>query len=309
MRFLRPLFSAVVVAACLTTGAVVRADEQSDLEKGRNAYLARQYDEADARFRTMLAPKTGTVKDPNLVTQALMYWGAVKLAQRRPQEAGALFEQVLFKNPLYEPDPLSFPTSVLDAFSDTRSRIRERLNAQAREMARRDAERRLRDEEDKQKQLERTRILERMASEEKITVNHSRIVAFVPFGAGQFQNGSKALGWFFFGAETLFLAAGTLAIPFYYSEKAAFVDAYNDPSGTTQTADAREHYDRARTWGVINSLSYGAFLVTAVVGIVEANMRFEPQSVIVRRRPIPPAVSLVPAVGPGTAGLGLKIAF
>jgi len=306
---MRSLLAAAVVAVCLTTGAVVRADEQSELEKGRNAYLARQYDEADARFRTMLAPKTGTLHDSTLVTQAYMYWGAVKIAQRRGAEAGALFEQLLLKNPQYEPDPLSFPTAVLDAFSDTRSRIRERLNAQAREMAKREAERRAREEGEKQKQVERIRILERMASEEKITVSHSRIVAFVPFGAGQFQNGSTGLGWFFLGAESLFLATGTLAIPFYYSEKAAFVDAYNDPAGTNQTSEAQRHYDRARTWGFINSLSYSAFLVAAVAGIVEANVRFEPQAVVIKRRPIPPQVSFAPTLTPGGAAMGATLTF
>ena len=306
---MRPILAAAVVAACLATGAAVRADEQSELDKGRNAYLARQYDEADARFRALLAPNTGTLHDSALITQAYMYWGAVKIARGRPAEAGALFEQLLMRNPQYEPDPLSFPTAVLDAFSDTRSRIRERLNAQAREMARREADRRLREEEERQKQIERIRILERMASEEKITVNNSRILAFIPFGAGQFQNGSTGLGWVFFGAESVFLAVGTLAIPFYYYEKAAFVDAYNDPAGTSQTVDAQRHYDRARTWGFINTLSYSALLVTAVAGIVEANVRFVPQMTIIKKRPIPPAVSFTPTLMPGGAGMGFKFTF
>ncbi|HWL85618.1 MAG TPA: hypothetical protein VNO21_07440 [Polyangiaceae bacterium] len=306
---MRSLFAAFAFAVCLTTGTLARADEQSELEKGRNAYLARQYDEADGRFRTMLDPKTGTVHDPSLVSQAYMYWGAVKIAKKSATEAGALFEQLLLKNPQYEPDPLSFPTSVLDAFSDTRSRIRERLNAQAKEAARREAERRVRDEEEKQKQIGRMRLLERMASEETITERHSRLVAFVPFGAGQFQNGSTGLGWFFLGAESLCFVVGTVAIPFYYSEKASFVNAYNDPNGTSQTATAQEHYDRARTWGFVNTLSYSAFLVTAIAGIVEANVRFEPQVTTVKKRAIPPGVSLVPDFTQRGAGMGLKVTF
>ncbi|WP_394821934.1 hypothetical protein [Pendulispora albinea] len=306
---MRSFLAAVAVAVCLTTGAIARADEQSELDKGRNAYLARQYDEADARFRAMLSPSTGTLRDPTLVTQAYMYWGAVKIARSRPAEASSLFEQLLLKNPQYEPDPLSFPTSVLDAFSDTRSRIRERLNAQAREAARREAERRVREEEERKKQLERIRVLERMASEEKIEVYHSRILAFVPFGAGQFQNGSTGLGWFFLGAESLCLAVGTLAIPFYYSEKSAFVDAYNDPEGTNQTSDAQRHYDRARTWGFINMAAYSAFLVTAAAGIVEANVAFRSHLTIVKKRPIPPAVSFAPTLTQGGAGMGLRLTF
>ncbi len=299
----------MVCALCLATGTLARADEQSELDKGRNAYLARQYDEADARFRTMLDPKSGTLHDSALVSQAYMYWGAVKIAKKRPAEADALFEQLLLKNPQYEPDPLSFPTSVLDAFSDTRSRIRERLNAQAKEAARREAERRAKEEEEKQRQIARIRILERMASEERVTESHSRVLAFVPFGAGQFQNGNPGLGWFFLGAESLFVAMGTLAIPFYYSEKAAFINTYDNPSSTSQTSDAQAHFDRARTWGFINTLSYGAFLVTAAAGIVEANMAYRPQVTIIKRRPIPPAVSFAPNASAHGAGLDLKLTF
>jgi hypothetical protein len=36
---------------------------------------------------------------------------------------------------------------------------------------------------------------------------HSFAVNFVPFGAGQFQNGHRKKGWFFFGAEALLGAA------------------------------------------------------------------------------------------------------
>src|SRR5437899_12206475 len=92
----RPLALAMsIFVALVLLGAHAHANEQSDLDKARAAYLARQYDDADARFRVMLDPKNGTLHEPALITQARMYWGAVKLAQGKQDEAVALFEKLL----------------------------------------------------------------------------------------------------------------------------------------------------------------------------------------------------------------------
>lgn len=299
-RTLRAAAAIVVAVAVFLTAGGVRADEQADLDKGRNAYLARQYDEADARFRAMLDPRTGTLHDPVLVTQAYMYWGAVMVAKRRPDDAGKLFEQLLLKDPHYEPDALSFPTEVLDAFSDTRNRIRERLNAAAREAAQREAERRAREEQERRRQVERVRLLERLATEEKVTEKHSRLVALVPFGAGQFQNGQSFLGWLFLGTEVVCVAVGTIAVPFYLSELQASRDANNDAASPTQTRDSLQHTANAQTWRAVNLVSYGAFAVTALAGIVQANVKFEPEIVVVKKRAVPAAFEL--RLSPG--GLG-----
>ena len=257
----------------------------------------------------MLDPKIGTVHDPALVTQAYMIWGAVMVAKGRMKEAGELFEQLLLKDPHFEPDPLSFPTAVLDAFSDTRSRIRERLNAQAQEHARREAERREREANEKRREVERMRLLERLATEERIVERRSRFVAMVPFGAGQFQNGERALGWTFLGVEALFLAVGSIAIPFAHAETAAHRDAISDPANAFATRDAQEHLDAARTWRLVNVVSYGGFVLSAITGIVQANVKFEPEIVVVRKRALPPSVSLAPQGMPGGAGVGLRVKF
>ena len=284
VRFARAVLIALAVTFASTAA---RADEQADLDKGRNAYLARQYDEADARFRAMLDAKTGTVHDPALVTQAYMYWGAVMIAKGRPEEASKLFEQLLLKDPHYEPDPLSFPTEVLDAFTDTKNRIRDRLNAAAREAAQREAERRAREEAERQREIERVRLLEKLASEEKITEKHSRLVAFVPFGAGQFQNDQTLLGLAFLGTEVASLVVGAIAVPFYLSERRAASDAFNDPTNPTATRDSLQHTNDAESWRVVNLVSFGAFATLAVAGIVQANIRFEPEVVVIKKRSVP----------------------
>lgn len=296
-------------AAFLLTLAIapsVRADEQSDLDKGRNVYLARQYDEADARFRTMLDPRTGTLHDPALIAQAQMYWGAVMIAKGRPQDASALFEKLLLRDAHYEPDPLSFPPDVLDAFVDTRTRIRDSLNAAARENARREADRKAREEAEKQRQIERLKLLERLASEEEIIERHYRFVAFVPFGAGQFQNGQKALGWIFLGVESSLVLAGAVTVPLYYAELKAASDEYMPATNMFATSQGQTHLDRANTYRVANLTLYAGFAATALIGIAQANLAYVPDLHITQKRVVKASPFIAPTLAPLTSETGVS---
>jgi hypothetical protein len=275
---------ALACAIGLSWAPAAFADGESDLDKGRNAYLSRQYDEADARFRAMLDPKTGSVKDSVLVSQALMLWGAVKVAQKKNDEASRLFEQLLTKDAQFEPDPLSFPTEVLDVFSDTRHRIHERLSAAARETARLEAERKAREEAEKKREAERVTRLEQLAGEETVRLPRNRFVAFIPFGAGQFQNGDTGLGWGFLVAEAAFVAVGTAVVPFEIAERKAMNESYEPAFRPDATAQAEVHRQNALRLQIVNLSAYGAFAALAVAGVVQANLAFVPETVRVQKR-------------------------
>ncbi len=311
-------------AATLLLSGVAWGNELADLDRGKNAYRARAYEEADTRFRAMLDPKSGTLKEPTVVTEALMYYGAVKLARKEPAEASRIFEELLTKEPLFEPDPLSFPTDVLDFVSDTRHRLRERLAAQAREVARRDAERKAREEADRKREADRVARLERLASEETVREPRNRYVAFIPFGAGQFQNGQRALGWTLLGVETALVAVGTAVVPFYLAERRAMNETYDPSARPDATAQAESHRDSARTLQIVNLSAYGIFAATALFGVVQANLAFSPEVVRVQRRSpteLPPpkapatptdtpsheGVSVAPRITPSARGLALGV--
>ncbi len=302
-RFPSCLALAFVGVLSATWVSSASADASSDVDKGRNAYLSRQYDEADARFKAMLDSKTGSVKEAALVSEALMLWGAVKVAQRRTAEASQLFEQLLTRDPQYDPDPLSFPTEVLDVFSDTRHRIRERLTAVARETARLEAQRRARDEADKRREAERVSRLEQLAGEETVRLPRNRFVAFIPFGAGQFQNGDKVLGWGFLAVEAAFVAVGTAVVPFAIAERRAMNEAYEPSLRPDATEQALAHRGNALRLQIVNAVAYGAFAVTAIAGVVQANLAFVPETVRVQKRdpstmqPLPAAPSPRPNGG------------
>jgi hypothetical protein len=298
-----PLAVALAVAI-VVIGAPAHANEQSDLEKARAAYIAHQYVEADARFRAMLDPRSGTLHDPALVTQARMVWGAVKVGQGRPDEAMAIFERLLLTDPGFDPDPLSFPTEVIDLFIDTRAKIRDKINAAAQAAAQAEAARKAREEEERRRERVRVAMLEQMASEERNTERHSRLVAFVPFGAGQFQNGQPGLGWFFLLTEASLVAAGAVTVPIYLIDLQSRSDAFRAGDRTR----AQEYIERADAVRTVNLALFGTFVGTAAIGILQANLSFVPESFELHKRPIPPpSPTLTPTIAPSATGLTLGL--
>jgi len=264
-------------------------DEESEFEKGRNAYRAQKYDEADARFLQMLDPEHGTLHDKVLVKQARMYWAATRLALRQKEDATRLFEIILTEDHDYEPDPLAFPTEVVNAFIDTKAHLHEKLEAIAREGYRLAAERRAREEEARTREAARIKMLEKLAGEALVTEKHSRWIALLPFGIGQFQNGQRTAGWFFLAAESTLAAAGVVTVPIYYVDLA---DAHSTYTGNG--AVAQEYLDRANLARDVNLACYGALALTVIVGAIQAEVAFVPSPTAIEPRAVPELTSPPP---------------
>jgi hypothetical protein len=292
------LLAALLFLVIAAVPSRARADEQVDLEKVRAAYIGKNYDEAERRLVAILDPTNGA-HDPQVITQARMYLGAVMLAKGKPDQASQVFEKMILDDPTYEPDPLSFPTAAIDLFIDTRARLRERLNAEAQERVKREAERRAKEEEKKRKDAARTALLEKMATEEKVTETHSRWVAMVPFGAGQFQNGERALGWTFLGLESALVIGTLVCYPIYVTDLQYRTEAYN----AGDRVRANEYISRANTVRIVDLSLAGAFAFVAAVGVLEAQITFIPQKVEEKKRVVPD-VAWQPTVAPSSDGRG-----
>lgn len=289
---MRPrLLAAVALAlAAMSFAPGARADEQTEFEKARAAYEAKNFDDADKRFRALL---TGGVHDPTLLDDSRMYVGAILYARGKTQEAAQIFEKLLLDRPEYEPDPLRFPQDVINFFIDTRQKSRDKINEAKIEKARQEQLERERERAEKEREQRRLALLEKMASEEVEIERHSRLFALLPFGAGQFQNGQKALGWIFLGTETALALATTATFGVYRIQLTNSADAYNQGQ-RTQSIGWHDLAVTTRTW---NLALFGAFAATAVAGIVHAELTFVPERTVVKRRPIP-QVSLAPIVAP-----------
>ena len=94
----------------------------------------------------------------------------------------------------------------IDALTDAKARLRDKLNARKAEEFRKVQEEKAKLEVEHQKQVLRLAMLEKLATTEVVVERHSRWLSLVPFGVGQFQNGQTAEGWLFLTAEGLFAA-------------------------------------------------------------------------------------------------------
>ena len=282
-----------------------------DFEKGKNAYIAKDFTEADARFRAMLDPNTGSLKSPELIDEARMFLGASLFALKRGDEADVVWAKILEHNDAYSPDPLTFPTPVLDAFTDTRTRHKDEINERKRKEALEAAARKKKEEEEKARQAAYVKLLEKLAGEEKIVDHHSRWLAAVPYGAGQFQNGKPLAGTLFLiteGALTLALAATSIV---FYAQLAQAHDAFNAQDTFTNTQLYNQYIARATTTRYVNLSIAGAFVLEAIAGVIEAQADYVPKIELIQKRDLPkawllPTFSTRPENG-SFAGAGLEL--
>ncbi len=302
---------ALALAIAGVSGAA-RADDLQELELGKNRFEADQYADAAARFLAMLdvsappcdrAPASASghcrLTDPELVARAREYAAASLIVLKRYAEADQLIEALLRDRPAYSPNPAVFPQEVIDRFTTVRGRLRQELDAVARKRAEEEQARRQQAQKEEEAQRRRIAELERLASLERVVARSSRWVAFVPFGAGQFQNGDPALGWVFAVSEA---AAGVASIGLA-GAVAAYANAdltAKDPT-TGQTVNRSELQSRIDTATLANRIAFSAWAGITVIGIVQAQIAFVPEHATTRPRPLPKA-AVAPAVAPTPGG-------
>ena len=280
----------VIVVFSATTAS---AQGRVDVEKARAAYLARNYAEAEDRLRPLVDPKTG-LKELALLSQARMYLGAVLLAQGKRDPAVEVFEKMILEDPTFEPDPLSFPGDVINTFFDVRAQLQETIRQAAEASARLEAERRAKAAEERRKQEAWLAKVKQLATEEKITVRNNRLVAFLPFGAGQFQNGDPVLGWTFLVTEAVLVAGTAITVPMYAYHRGRAEDL----ASANDSRTAPQYQDRADNIRTVNLSFVGAFAAIAITGVVQANLAFVPEKVETKTRELPPLARITPVIAP-----------
>jgi len=271
--------SRLLPIALVLWASIAWADERADFEKARVAYLKKDYVEASARFEAMLDPKSGTVKTPELVNEAQFCWGAVKFAQGDVAGAHVLWRRVVLSNAQYTADPLSYPRPVLEDFITYKSSLNSEIIQQQQQQAAQIAAQQEKDRKERIRLEARVKELEKLTAVETIEVKGSRLVALLPFGIGQFQNGKTALGWFFLATEGIaVLTTVALFAPYRYN-----VDQYNsvlsDPTPMTpnyRMTLANQYALVAQDIRTADLITLGVLGALVVGGIVEAQIDFRP---------------------------------
>lgn len=257
---------------------MARADDLSEFETARSRYDRHDYARAAEAFRKLVGTDPPRIANALLVLESRKYFAASLLFLGAATDARLQFRLLLQQEPEYALDPLAFPTEVVALFDEVKVALRRELDnkreaelSQQREAAQQAATA----EQLRRHNLERLRGL---AEEHVVRTENSRWVASVPFGVGQFQNGHRGLGVALAMAEGLAAAASI----------GTFVGHQTLANERASASNVPSLKDDQRRLVTANWLSFGTFAALAIIGIVDAHLRFVPGKVSTGQRPLPP---------------------
>jgi tetratricopeptide (TPR) repeat protein len=289
--------------------ASARADELQEFELAKSRYDVGSYPEAADQFAKLLEPSSPRfLKDGNLRKQARPLYAASLVALGRNDEADEVFTTLLREDPFYQPAPGLFPQQVTDRFIAVRARMRQELEELARKSLEEKQRRELEREQARVAEAKRITELEKLAREEQVVTTRSRWIAMLPLGAGQFQNGDNALGWFFAVSEVLTTPASIVSGAIATNYSTVRCDQPTEDSATVVCDKLESYFITART---VNWVSFGTTATLAIAGIIEAQASFEDETTEVRTRDLPPALKVKPqaTVSPQGFMLGIRGTF
>lgn len=257
---------------------VARANDFEDFQQARRAYDNAEYAAAVTFFESLVGHEIPRLRNRSLVLESHKYLGASYLFVGRPGDAEAQFERLLRMEQDYVLDPLGFPREVQVVFARVREREAAARVAASEDEARAAAEAALRRQEALDAERTRLRALRKLASTEHVVEHHSRWVAALPFGIGQYQNGDTALGLALAAGSGILLATNVTSYFLHDSVTAERVTSTNRDSLRASEA----------TFRYTNQISLALLLAATVGGIIDAQVRFEPTRSYDRERPLPP---------------------
>ena len=340
-----PLLAAVsCLLVALTSGArEARADQAAELEAVKTRMQSGSYEDAERRLRRMLDPSAPVcpttpdttelgcqVTDPEILQKARGYFVNALILDSKQEEARRIVYDILFQDPSFVPSPALFIDKAVDLFNDERAKHLADLVKKSQEDAAKIAKEKAKQEEEKKERNAYIAALEARAS---IRVEkHSRWIAMIPFGVGQYQNDN--LGWGLFFTVSELLTAGTSIVTTGVSYNLSLQGialqnwdgclpvvlsptAANKPAIASRVCRAVPKISPAvetelQTLQVVDDVSLAAFIVLAVSGVIEAQASFKPTVETKHPELLPPKPKvLVTGVpnAPSAFGAGLKVTF
>jgi len=272
---------------------------------GRTAFGRAEYQRAIEVLYPLLYPDILLDSESEIV-QARRMLAVSYLFENKPEDAKREYIRLLESRPDYRFDPLLDSRRVVDffeaVFKEQEAEITKwKLRRQAIEQER--AKRRKLDLELQNKPPTILRY-----------ERHSFAINFVPFGAGQFQNGERRKGWFFLGAETLL---GAVSVGAFATNLGLYGLTPNrgckDPQPTDIECPAmsidHSQENTSRTLLGVQVVSGGLFFAVAIWGVIDAIAHYQPEVILSDGAKVangrPPAARLT--FSPG--GLGASWTF
>jgi hypothetical protein len=296
------VFIALVLASSPATADVERPDPtlttltpKQQFEQGREAFRAGQYAKARGLFNDLVYPPPPKIASAQELLEVYIDLGVSRFETGDAPGAKREFEQALRIDPAFRMDPMivSDPDAIR-VFNETRLDIAGALKAEA----------------DAKKRADLLLLRQSMVGIE----NHVRYLNFVPFGAGQYQNGDTAKGLFFSITEGAMLAT-SVGIYGY------LISTYGIRSTHVPLSDG----SNVRFLQQVEIGSGALFIGLAIYGIVDATRHYKPtvrtdidesllppelRGLLKQDKPKakPPKTSfrILPMITPDGAGIGLS---
>jgi len=287
-------WTGLLLLVLVLLGSTAHAAPEQELQEAARAYGRGEYQRVIQLVRPLLYPFI-RLSSVDKVIQAYRILGISYIFEKDPEQAEKQFMAILAHQPEHSFDPLVDPPAAAKLLEELKQRNAEKLRA-IKERERREAER-LRQEELRRRE-EQARALANKRSAtviERTVIHRPYWVNFVPFGAGQFQNGHRRKGLALLGSE---LSLGALSLGTALAFRLAWPDGHVD----------RADYDRANALRVTQVTSGALFFAVAAYGIIDALYYHQPQSSTERRYEQKSSVTLVPMLG-SVSGLGLGLTF
>ena len=255
------------------------ADEYTEFTNAKNAFEAGEYEAAINRFNELL--KSG-LQNPSLVLEVHKLLGISYLFTKNRDAAEKHFIKLLTQLPNYTLDPLLYPIEVVDFFTEIKRQNQKRLDQLARVQAQQEERRRAEEERRRKAEIEKLRRNVYLERERK---QHSRLVAVMPFGAGQFQNKHKVKGALFLSSELLLIGTAITSYFLHAGLRKRAAKSFDNPE------DRENHELREKVYRITNHASLGTLAAVMAAGIVDSLYFFQPETVewkTIKEKDVPP---------------------
>lgn len=156
------------------------------LDQARRMFRARQWADAQSKLEDLLYPEREVTREEEVIEVRLLL-GTAYFQQGNREKAVAEYERVLELDLQRGMSELLFSDGARKLFEETKVRVRERIEA----------------ERKRRELLERERRLREYIETIGVYETNSWGVNFIPFGAGQFQNKDRVMGYVLGGGQAL----------------------------------------------------------------------------------------------------------
>ena len=232
------------------------ATPEEDFVAAENTFRFQDYPAARRMLESLLYPEV-RLSDPDQVLKAREYLGAACFWMKDERRMEEEFTAILTRAPTYRMDPFYYPFALIERFDGQRKRLVD-LHIITLEAPHPPAEG------------------PRCERQEETIVQRSRVVSFLPFGIGQFQNGDSTKGALFLTGEAIGLGLNIGAW--------AAAEALRGANGYYSADDAT----RARNLRVVQYAGLGLLVGLMVWDVVDSALNFVPEDRKVDLVPCPP---------------------